>query len=57
MIILTSEHSLKYSAIKFEKVIEEFLETAGEHAKTLKANKEELLRSWRSIVKKGSPNN
>ena len=54
MIIAYSEHSVKYSAIELEKVLEQFLVAKKEQAKILRTTKKELLNMWRSSVKKDS---
>jgi sugar-specific transcriptional regulator TrmB len=54
MIITYSAHSVKYSAIELEKVLEQFLETKKEQAKILRTTKKELLSTWRSSIKKHS---
>ena len=57
MIITYPEHSVKYSAIELEKVLEQFLEIKKEQAKILRATKRELLSMWCSSVKKISSDN
>ena len=54
MINTYPEHSIRYSAIELEKILEEFLETKKEQAKILRATKRDLLSIWRSFVKKDS---
>ena len=54
MIRTYPEHSVKYSAIELEKVLEQFLKTKKEQAKILRATRRELLSMWHSFVKKDS---
>jgi sugar-specific transcriptional regulator TrmB len=54
MINTYPEHSVKFSAVELEKVLEQFVETRKEQAKILQATKRELLSMWRSFVKKDS---
>jgi sugar-specific transcriptional regulator TrmB len=54
MINTYPEHSVKYSAIELERVLEQFLETKKEQAKILRATRRELLSMWHSFVKKDS---
>jgi sugar-specific transcriptional regulator TrmB len=46
------EHPLEFMALPFERVLDLLIEIKKEQAKTLKASKEELLSSWRSITEK-----
>jgi sugar-specific transcriptional regulator TrmB len=55
MVRAVPERSIKYFAIPFEKVLEEFLKTAKEKAEALQASREALLSMW-SSVNKNSPN-
>jgi sugar-specific transcriptional regulator TrmB len=43
------EDAIRYFAVPFEKVLDEFIKTAKEQAKTLKASREELLSTWRAV--------
>ena len=54
MINTYPKHSVKYSAIELERVLEQFLETKKEQAKILRTTKKELLSTWRSSIKKHS---
>jgi sugar-specific transcriptional regulator TrmB len=56
LIIATLERPTQYSAISIEKVLERLMEVKMEQAKALQASKEELLLSWRSMIKKESAN-
>jgi predicted transcriptional regulator len=47
------EYPLEFMAVPFEEVINLLIEIKKEKAKTLKASKEDLLSSWRSITEKG----
>jgi sugar-specific transcriptional regulator TrmB len=46
------EHPREFIAVPFKEVINLMIEVKKEQAKTLKASKEELLSSWRSITGK-----
>ena len=45
-----TDRSTKYSAIAFEKVLDQFMKSAKKQAKTLKANREELLSTWQTMI-------
>jgi sugar-specific transcriptional regulator TrmB len=49
----SSEFPAYFSAVVFEKVLDLFMEARIEQQEALKANREELLSSWRSITEKG----
>ena len=46
------ECPLKFEALPFEELINIIIEIKKEQAKTLKATREELISSWRSITEK-----
>ena len=46
------EYPLTFEALSFEEVINLIIEIKKEQAKTLKASKDELLSSWRSLTEK-----
>ena len=48
----TRERTTRYSAVSLAKVLDNFTKTKMEQAKAFQANKEELLTSWQSIIKK-----
>jgi sugar-specific transcriptional regulator TrmB len=48
----SSEFPAYFSAVVFEKVLDLFMEARIEQQEALKANKEELLSTWRSITEK-----
>jgi sugar-specific transcriptional regulator TrmB len=50
------ERSILYSAISIERVLDEFMKAKMEQTKALQASREELLSTWRSMVKKDSAN-
>jgi|WetSurMetagenome_2_1015567.scaffolds.fasta_scaffold01135_3 sugar-specific transcriptional regulator TrmB len=50
----TRERTTRYSAVSLEKVLDIFMNAKVEQAKAFQASKEELLASWRSIIKKSS---
>ena len=50
------EHPLKFSAIPFEEMIDIFIEVKKEQAKTMKQSRDELLSSWKTVIKKNSSN-
>lgn len=43
---------LEFMAVPFEEVIDLFIEVKKEQAKTMQESREELLSSWRKIIKK-----
>lgn len=49
----SSDFPAYFSAVVFEKVLDLFMEARIEQQEALKANKEELLSTWRSITEKG----
>jgi len=48
----TCEHPAPFSAVSLERVIELYVKVQTEEAKALQETKEELLSTWRSIIKK-----
>lgn len=46
------ERPVRFSAVLFEKVLDLFLKAKIEQQQTLQESKEELLSTWRSIIKK-----
>ena len=46
------EHPMEYMAVSFEEVLNLIIEVKKEQAKALKASKEELLSTWRSLTEK-----
>ncbi len=52
MVTATPEHPAHFSAVPFEKIIEHIIEAKAEQAKALQKSREELLASWRSMIKK-----
>ncbi len=48
----TRERPAQYSVISLEKVLDLFMKAKMEQAKAFQTSKEELLASWRSIIKK-----
>jgi sugar-specific transcriptional regulator TrmB len=52
MVTATLEHPAHFSAVPIEKVIELIIKAKLEQAKALQESREELLSSWRSIIKK-----
>ena len=51
------EHPARFSAVLFEKVLDQLIKTKKEQQKTLQESKKELLVTWRSITKKTPPKN
>ncbi len=51
------EYPMQFRAIPFEKVLDLLIKAKEEQAKTLKATREELLSTWRSITKKDNVKN
>jgi sugar-specific transcriptional regulator TrmB len=45
------EYPLEFVAVPFEEVINLFIEIRKEQAKAIQENKEELLSSWRKVIK------
>jgi HTH-type transcriptional regulator, sugar sensing transcriptional regulator len=45
----TLEYPAKFSAIPFEKVLDLFIETRIEEARSIQQNKKEILANWRSL--------
>jgi sugar-specific transcriptional regulator TrmB len=50
----TLERPARFSAVPLEKVLDLFMKTKMEQAEDLKERRDELLSSWRSIIKKNS---
>jgi sugar-specific transcriptional regulator TrmB len=48
------EQPVRFSAVLFERVLELFLKAKIEQQQTLQESKEELLSSWRKILKENS---
>jgi hypothetical protein len=48
--------STKYSAIAFEKVVDQFMKATKKQAKALQESKEEILFAWQSMIEKYSAN-
>lgn len=52
MISATPNRPAQFSAAPLEKVVDLFVKAKAEQAKALQESREELLRSWRSMIKK-----
>ena len=52
MVNSSSEYPASFSAVLFDKVSDLLVRTKKEQIKALKASKEELLSTWRSIAEK-----
>jgi sugar-specific transcriptional regulator TrmB len=52
IVTATLEHPSHFSAVPLEKVIELIIKAKLEQAKALQESREELLSSWRSMIKK-----
>ena len=52
-----TDRSTKYSAIAFEKVLDQFMEATKSEAAALEASKEGLLSTWQTMIKESSINN
>ena len=50
------EHPLEFIALPFEDVLDLFIEVKKEQAKTIQESKEELLSTWKTVIKKNSTN-
>jgi sugar-specific transcriptional regulator TrmB len=50
----TLERPARFSAVPLEEVLDLFMKTKVEQAEDLKASRDELLSSWRSIIKMNS---
>jgi sugar-specific transcriptional regulator TrmB len=48
------DYPMKYSAVTFEDVIDLFIEVKKEQTKSMQENREELLSSWKTLLKKNS---
>ena len=46
------EHPARFSAVVFEKVLDQLIKTRTEQQKALQESKKELLTTWKSITKK-----
>ena len=57
MVRASVENPLEFIAIPFEEIIDLFIEIKKEKAKAMLESKEELLSTWRSIVKKDRSGN
>jgi sugar-specific transcriptional regulator TrmB len=54
MVSAIPERSTKYSAIGFEKVLDQFMKATQKQAKALQESREEILLAWRSMMEKYS---
>jgi sugar-specific transcriptional regulator TrmB len=52
MINATLEHPALFSAVPLEKVLDMFIKAKTEQARALQESREELLSSWRALLKK-----
>jgi len=52
MVIATHARPANFSAVPLEKVTDFFMKSKVEQAKALQENREELLDTWKSILKK-----
>ncbi|MFC1487783.1 helix-turn-helix domain-containing protein [Thermoproteota archaeon] len=50
------ENRLEFSAMPFEEVIDLFIEVKKEQAKTMKQSRNELLSTWKTLIKKNPTN-
>ena len=48
----TNEFPEHYSAMTFKEVLDLFIEVKKEQAKTMKESREELLSSWKALIRK-----
>ena len=48
----SSEYPTRFSAVLFEEVLDLFIKFKTEQQEAIQASKEELLSTWRSIIKK-----
>jgi sugar-specific transcriptional regulator TrmB len=46
------ENPLEFEAVPFEEVIDLFIEVKKKQAKSMKKNREELLSSWKVVIKR-----
>jgi len=51
------KHPLEFAAIPFNEIIDLFIKIKKEQAKTIRQSKEELMKSWKKIIKKSTKNN
>jgi len=56
VVTVTLEHPAYFSAIPLERVLDLLIEVRKEQASALKAERKELLSSWRSMIEKDSSN-
>ena len=56
MVSAIPERSTKYSAIAFERVLDQIMKATQEQAKALQASRDEILFAWRSMMEKYSAN-
>ena len=54
MVKATHEITIQYDAVSLEKVLDQFMKEKEEQAEALKASREELLSTWRSMIKENS---
>ena len=50
------EHPLEFIALPIEEVLDIFIEVKKEQAKTMKQSRNELISSWKTVIKKNSAN-
>lgn len=51
LVTVSPEHPARFSAILFDKVLDLLITAKREQAKAIQASREELLSSWRKMVK------
>jgi len=52
MVSVTLERPSNFSAVPLEKVVDLFVKAKAEQAKVLQESREELLATWKSMIKK-----
>ena len=57
VVISSKERPARFSAATFEKVLEYFLEAKREQQQSLQNSKDDLLSTWRSLIKRDFVNN
>ena len=50
MVAASQDHPALFSAVSFDKVLDQFIKTNREEAQRIEENKEQILSMWRSTI-------
>ncbi len=54
MVTVTTEQTIKYSAIELEKILDGFVQSGNEQVKALQLSSNDLLLAWHGMIEKNS---